>query len=280
VRPHTRFQGLAHGLVYVGLVAAILAVALWRRERTDAPAPPPPLPGADKLPISPSSPFSPTRMSAVTANVETASGTAFSISDAGVWLTARHTLEGCRQPAIVVAEGRGVAARVRAVRGDIAVLTTQGGAPALGLARLGQGTGDGQLTFLPGFPQGRPGEAASRWLGVQSVRARGRGQRPQVLLAWAEVGRTDGLTGTLAGLSGAPVLDGAGQVVGVALAWAPRRGRIFSSTPEDLRAAVAAAGVGPVPTAPGETITPDNYGRVADSLRRDLSVAQVVCLAA
>ncbi len=267
-------------MVYAGLVAAILVLALWRRERTDAPAPPPPLPGADKLPISPSSPFSPARVSLVTPGVETASGTAFSVSDAGVWLTARHTLQGCRQPAIVVAEGRGVAARLRAVHGDIAVLTTQGGAPPLGLASSGQGPGDGQLTFLPGFPQGRPGEAASRWLGTQSVRARRRGQRPQTLLAWAEVGRTDGLKGTLAGLSGAPVLDAAGQVVGVALAWSPRRGRIYSSTPDDLRAALAAAGVGPAPTAPGEPITPDNYGRVADSLRRDLSVAQVVCLAA
>jgi S1-C subfamily serine protease len=216
----------------------------------------------------------------MTPGLETASGTAFSVSEAGVWLTARHTLEGCRQPAIVVAEGRGVAARLRAVQGDIAVLTTQGGSPPLGLASAARNLGDGQLTFLPGFPQGRPGEAASRWLGTQSLRARGRDQRSRTLVAWAEVGRTDGLKGTLAGLSGAPVLDGAGQVVGVALAWSPRRGRIYSSGPGDMRAALAAAGVAPAPTVPSETITPDNYGRVADSLRRDLSVAQVVCLAA
>ena len=28
----------------------------------------------------------------------------------------------------------------------------------------------------------------------------------------------------------------------------------------------------------GETVTTDNYGRVADALRRDLRVAQVICL--
>lgn len=271
---HRRFGGL----IYAGLVAVILAVTLWSRERTDAPAPPPPLPGADRMPISPSSPFSPARVSPVRPGLETASGTAFSVNEAGVWLTARHTLEGCRQAAILVAEGRGVVARLRAVHGDIAVLTTQGGSPPLGLAAAAPAPGDGQLTFLPGFPQGRPGEAATRRLGVQSIRARGRGQRPQTLLAWAETGRTDGLKGTLAGLSGAPVLDGAGQVVGVALAWAPRRGRIYSSSTEEMRAALAAAGAGVAATIPGETITPDNYGRVADSLRRDLSVARVVCL--
>jgi hypothetical protein len=30
----------------------------------------------------------------------------------------------------------------------------------------------------------------------------------------------------------------------------------------------------------GEPITTDNYGRVADTLRRDLRVAQVICLKA
>ena len=271
-------MGLRQGLVYAGLVAAILAAALWRRERADAPPPPPPMPGVANLPLSPSSPFTRARTASVSPGAETAAGTAFSVGDGGVWLTARHVVDNCGQIAIVVAEGRGVAARLRASRGDIAVLTTQGGAPSLGLAPA-RGLAGGQLVFLPGFPQGRPGEAAARFLGTQNVRAPGRGQRPQALLAWAEVGRTSGLKGELAGLSGAPVLDGGGQVVGVTLAWSPRRGRIYSSTPGDLRAALAFAGVAAPSPAASEPLTPDNYGRVADRLRRDLRVARVVCLA-
>jgi S1-C subfamily serine protease len=264
-------------LIYTGLVAVLLATAFWR-ERVDAPEPPPPLAGADKLPLPASSPFAPARVAAVGPGAEAASGTAFSVGEGGVWLTARHVIGACRQTAIVVAEGRGVAARTRATRGDIAVLTTEGGAPALGFA-LAREPADGQLAFHPGFPQGRPGETASRLLGPQRVRARGRGQRAQALLAWAEVGRTAGLKGDLSGLSGAPVLDGAGQVVGVTLAWSPRRGRIYSSTPGEMRAALAAAGLRPTPPPASEPVTPDNYGRVADSLRRDLRVARVVCLA-
>ena len=106
-----------------------------------------------------------------------------------------------------------------------------------------------------------------------------RNAKPEIDLAWAEVGRTDGLNGSLAGLSGAPALDASGEVVGVTLAQAPRRGRIYTSTPDTLRHALAAAGIKPATGATGGPISVENYGRVADGLRRDLSVAQVVCLA-
>jgi len=179
---------------------------------------------------------------------------------------------------VIVAKGRGVAARLLGSHGDVAVLGTDGGAPALALAPA-PGPGVGQLAFAPGFPQGRPGETAARLIGPRTLRGRGRGQRAQLLLAWAEVGRTDGLTGTLAGLSGAPLLDAEGRVMSVALAWSPRRGRIYSSTSQDMRAALASAGLAAGRGARSGPVGADDYGRVADRLRRDLRVAQVVCLA-
>jgi serine protease Do len=69
-------------------------------------------------------------------------------------------------------------------------------------------------------------------------------------------------------------------VIGVTVAEAPRRGRIYTTAPETVTAALAASGRRPADFAAGEPITTDNYGRVADSLRRDLRVAQVVCLLA
>jgi hypothetical protein len=74
------------------------------------------------------------------------------------------------------------------------------------------------------------------------------------------------------------VLDRTGQVVGVTLAESARRARVYSSTPQAMRAALALAKVQPSDFARGQAITTDNYGRAADSLRRDLRVAQVVCL--
>ncbi len=265
-------------IVYLGVVFALVAVAAAEQEKADAPPAPPPIQEADAT-LSASSSLKPSMVKAVPAAAqESITGTAFSVSDVGVWLTARHVVDGCHTAAVMVAEGRGVAAHVIADRStDVAVLTTAGGAPPLPLA-LDMKLTVGQLGYHPGFPQGAPGEAASRLLGQDTLRGPSRGSAPQKVLAWAQVGRTDGLKGSLAGLSGAPVLDQAGRVVGVTLAESPRRGRIYSAPPEAIRAALALARQKPSGFARGETITTENYGRAADDLRRDLRIAQVVCI--
>jgi hypothetical protein len=68
-------------------------------------------------------------------------------------------------------------------------------------------------------------------------------------------------------------------VVGVTIAEAPRRGRIYTTAPETVTHLIAQSRItlpiAPVSNAP---ITRDNYGKIADGLRRELRVAQVVCL--
>ncbi|MFZ5668199.1 MAG: S1 family peptidase [Pseudomonadota bacterium] len=267
-------------LVYLAIVAALVIAAQGRQERADAPPPPPPIPGEAGLPLGPASPFDPAVVVEVSGERKPGSGTAFSVADTGVWMTARHVVEGCTRIALVVAEGRGVAARASIdPEGEAAILTTDGGAPALPLAPVAQTLKPGDLGFHPGFPQGRPGEAVSRLLGRENLVVRGRGSRTEPVLAWAEIGRTDTVSGTLAGLSGAPALDSAGRVIGVTVAEAPRRGRIYTTAPETILRALESARRRPSSFAVGEPINVENYGRVADGLRRDLRVAQVVCLA-
>jgi len=272
------FPRLPDWVVYSAVVAALLVVAVGRQEKANAPPPPPPVPGEEGVPLGPSSPFDPTVVVEVPGAAESGSGTAFSVADSGVWLTARHVVEGCDQTALVVAEGRGVAVDVAIdPGGDAAILTSQGGAPAMPLG-LDEPLHRGDLAYHPGFPQGRPGETASRLIGRENLVVRGRGARTEPVLVWAEIGRTDGLTGSLAGLSGAPALDSAGRVIGVTIAESPRRGRIYTTAPETVYTAFEIAERRPSSYAVGETINNENYGRVADSLRRDLRVAQVVCL--
>jgi len=263
-------------LLYGGAVVLLMVLAVSQQERADAPAAPPPVPGDTTAQGATLGPAQGKHLPPQA--LEQASGTAFSVSDAGVWITARHVVAGCRRAAVLVSPDRGVQARVVAGRGaDVAVLITQGGAPPLPLA-LGYPLGKGQIAFHPGYPHGQPGEAASRYLGGYFLPSAHRGTLAQPVQAWAEVGKTDGLKGSLAGLSGAPVLDAKGQVVGVTLAESPRRGRIYSATRRAIRAALAAAGQKPAVFAQGQPITTDNYGRAADGLRRNLSVAEVVCL--
>jgi serine protease Do len=265
-------------LIYCGAVAVLIFAAVGWQERADAPAAPPPVSGDDVGLVS-QTPFDlrhvrPLPRGPMQARV----GTAFSVSSAGVWLTARHVVEGCRRTAVIVADGRGVIARVIAdPSSDVAVLTTEGGGPPLPLVTKPV-LADGQRAFHPGFPRGAPGEATSIYLGRDTWRGPERGAASQAVLAWAQTGRTDGVKGSLAGLSGSPVLDRAGQVVGVTLAESPRRGRIYAAPASAIRAALARAKVRLTGLAAGQEVNVDNYGRVADGLRRDLRVAEVACL--
>lgn len=275
-----QFPRLPDWLVYGAVVSALVIAAVGRQENADAPEAPPPTAEVEGVPLGPASPFDPSVVVDVPEKAEPGVGTAFSVSDTGVWVTARHVVDGCERTAIVVSEGQGVAAEVHVdPRGEAAILTTDGGAPALPLG-LDQPLRRGDRAFHPGYPQGRPGEATSRLLGRENLVVHGRGARSEPVLVWAESGRTDGLQGTLAGLSGAPALDSAGRVIGVTVAESPRRGRIYTTVPETLRRALQASGRRGAAFAVGESVTPDNYGRVADDLRRDLRVAQVICLTA
>jgi len=265
-------------LIYAAVVGAMVVFSLNRRENADAPSAPAPPDEMEGALLGPVTPFDPSiTVNAPDIPFQPASGTAFSVANSGRWVTARHVVEGCRRPAIMVGGGRAIAADVRlAPRADVAVLFTDGGPPAVPVA-LNRPLRHGQRGFHPGFPQGRAGEVTTRLLGRETLHVRGRGQRDEPVLAWAEVGRTEGLEGTLAGLSGAPALDRQGRVLGVTIAEAPRRGRIYTTSPETFAPTVRGQAV-PEDAPLDEPITIDNYGRVADTLRRDLRVAQVVCL--
>ena len=264
-------------LVYGAAVAVLLVFSLALRERANAPAAPPPMPGLAVALTEAPSPISAAARALPTARRRAGAGTAFSVSEAGVWITAAKVVDGCRQAAILVAPGRGVPARVFTdPSSDLAVLTTEGGAAALPLASNARLT-IGQRGFQPGYPEGRPGEATTRLLGRASLRAAVRGATRRDVLVWAEVGRTDGLRG-LDGLSGAPVLDRDGRVVAVTLAQAPRRGRLYAAPLQAVDAILARAGSKPSAGAQGLSLAIDNYGRVADDLRRNLRVAQAGCI--
>jgi S1-C subfamily serine protease len=284
------FPHLPDWSIYAAIVAALIIAALGRRENADAPPAPPPLSSEEGKLLPSASTFAPQVVVKVSADPSgPMSGTAFSIAPAGVWLTARHVVAGCSKVALMEAPGKAAAARViesppDAPATDVAVLTTQGGAPALPLAPNG-GLRIGERGFHPGFPQDRAGEVTTRLLGRQTLEFHARSKiglragHAESVLSWAEAGRTGGLRGDLAGLSGAPVLDARGQVVGVTLAEAPRRGRIYAAPFDAIREALREAKVAPLPPAQlRDPISVDNYGRAADDLRRDLSVAQVVCL--
>ncbi len=266
-------------LIYAGVVGALAVVALVTTRLGAPPKRSASLPESTGIPLAPPSGLDPTVAVDVSGEARGGGGTAFSVDPRGVWLTARHVVEGCARTVVIVGPGRGVAAAVRIdPAAETAILTTNGGAPALSVAprRILM---RGAIAFSPGFPRGRPGDTASRLLRRETLIVRGHGQRREPVLAWIQLrSRLFGGPRTLAGLSGAPALDSRGRVVGVTIAQSRRRRLIYVTTPPSLRAALAQAGVSPGTDGSGP-ITLDNYHGVGAALRHRLSVARVACLA-
>ena len=225
------------------------------------------------FPLGPSTPFDP-KVIVPTDARGAGAGTAFSVDSRGVWLTARHVVEGCSRVVVVTAPGRGVAARAKLdPASESALLFTAGGAPALPIAAAVE-LRRGALAFHPGFPKARAGEVASRLLRRETLVLP---RRSEPVLAWVEIGHSAFLWGSLAGLSGAPALNAEGEVIAVTVAQAPRRHRVYTTTPAAMAAFLAAAGRLPTMQGP-RPMSSEDYHATADRLRGRLSVAQVVCL--
>ena len=129
-----QFPRLPDWTIYAAVVGVLLAVSLSRRENADAP--PPPAEDGEGALLGPITPFDATvTVDAPDTPFKPTAGTAFSIAGRGRWVTARHVVEGCRRPALVIGGGRAVAADVRlAPRADVALLLTDGGPVALPVA--------------------------------------------------------------------------------------------------------------------------------------------------
>jgi hypothetical protein len=109
---------------------------------------------------------------------------------------------------------------------------------------------------------------------------RGRRSRREAVLAWAEDDAAPSSSRNLAGLSGAPALDSHGRVIGVTIAQSRRRGRVYTTTPRALRAALARAHITPATGAEAPAMSVGSYSRISRDLRGDLRIVPVVCLGA
>lgn len=264
-------------LLYI-IVIFVVVLALFRvDQRQNAPEALPQSSAGAYLP--PPSAYDPQVLVEV-APVASGLGSAFAISDEGWWITARHVVDGCARVGLVVS--RGSAVRVDEVKqalfADLALLKTSHAPAPLALDTSERNFQVGQRAFHVGFPQGRPGEAYSRLIGRERLIATGRYEVEEPVLVWAELGRTGGLHGSLAGMSGGPALAANGQVIGVTIAESARRGRLYTAAPSTLLRLLRVERV-TADGAPAPRLSLANYGEESDNLRRSLAVAQVICVA-
>jgi len=183
-----------------------------------------------------------------------------------------HVVDSCDKVGIRIGNRRIVKVQTQIIeKSDLAILTSDWKRRPLP-ADLENQRQIGEIGYFFGFPQGKPGEVVGSLIGRHRMKVRGRYTNEEAVLAWSELGRSRNLSGSLGGLSGAPVLDKDGEIIGVVSAESPRRGRVYSVAPRYLRGII---------TEPGEGVEPlslDSYGVGADRLRRDRRLAQVICL--
>lgn len=260
------------------LILAVVVWALFTGARDDADAPePPPIAMEDLGPLLPDAKPYDDEVLVQVGEVMDGIGTAFALDGRGVWLTARHVVDGCQDVGLLYSGNRLL--RVDEVKtdkhADLAILYTSFAPNALQIARRSD-LRIGEPGFHIGYPQGKPGEATSRLLSRSRLISRGRYSVDEPVLAWAEMGRTRGIDGTLAGISGGPVFDRNGGVVGVTVAESPRRGRIYTAAPSSI---LALATENALQDGGSDLFdfSIENYFEVADRLREERSVVKVVC---
>ncbi len=211
-------------------------------------------------------------------------GSAFSVSRKGVWLTARHVVEGCSKTAIQKEKKKYI--RVSRTflhpKADVAIIWTKGGSEELPLARQMNSGRDG---YNVGFPTGQPGAVHARLIGEMTIRHTNRRNRQlgyrERVNAWAERSRIPDRSGSLGGLSGGAVLDDQGRVIGIVQAESSRRGRIMTATPSTIKDVFQLARVTyPALASTVSQLKPgkDDYPDVARNLITSIRVAKVFCL--
>jgi serine protease Do len=209
-------------------------------------------------------------------------GTSFPIGS-GLWLTARHVANGgCRQVLIMLGTSA-VPTQIKYLdpEADLALLQTAPSAiPALPIASGEVGAGDTGYSF--GFPHGVLGGFEGSLLGRSRMQFGGRLAGTTPVLAWAETRRFPDTLESLSGISGGPMLDESGNVVGIMVAASDRRGRTYSVAPEILRATRQEFGLfaPQARQAPASEVTtePVSLPAAAAALRQEERIVETVCV--
>jgi S1-C subfamily serine protease len=217
----------------------------------------------------------------VSTDARSGTGTAFVVDSAGMWLTARHVAGHCRGVAIQGPRGWIEVQRVYShAAADISVLATRG-APA-GFALSRDEPRAGQIAFSFGFPRGEPGAVEHAYLGRSRMEMRGALSGIAPVTVWAERERWAATDEHLGGISGGPLVDARGQLLGIHVAGSPRRGRTIAVAPEMIAEAMARAPAtrDREPAQLAElAITTARATAVLNRLRGDFHIVKVYCQA-
>lgn len=202
-------------------------------------------------------------------------GTAFAVDNEGTYVSARHVIQDCDAIALI-RDRQAIPTQLQAVANnrDFAILKTdQVRVRPFELTTEAPTRGDDG--FMMGYPQGVPADVRATVIGETVMKSRGRYNTRERVIAWVERERRPRFSGSLGGISGGPVLDADGRIVGTVVAGAPRRGRVYTTNPQVFAEAALVATASE--TARKDNISNTNFDEIADEYRSRLRIAQVYC---
>jgi len=206
-------------------------------------------------------------------------GTAFAVDGKGTYVTARHVVDGCKGVYFVTGPQRleQVKSFVSARKRDFAVIKAERG-PKTHLLLTVKAPARGDNGYMMGYPQGKAADVRATVIGKTEMRSSGRYHIREPVIAWVERERKPYFGGSLGGISGGPVFNSVGHIIGTVVAGAPRRGRVYSTHPKvfDETGLMTASREGALPDFT-EGITADNFDSIGRSLRSGRIIAQVYC---
>jgi serine protease Do len=215
---------------------------------------------------------------------EIAFGTSFPIAS-GAWLTARHVANGACNRVILIVNGKKVPAQIAYLhpQADLALLkTTNASGPALPLE-----TGDveqNETGYTFGYPKEKLGATKDRLMGRSRMQLSGEINGTGPVLTWAEVVRYPDDLPALSGMSGGPVFDEGGKIIGIMVAASVRRGRIHTVAPEILQATAQSFALTDASTnaEPVGDVTTQNVSLsdTASALSKSSRIVQTYCVPA
>jgi len=201
-------------------------------------------------------------------------GTAFAVDSRGTYVTARHVVDGCKQVYLVAGPRQlePVLSAVSDTHRDFAVLRARA-LRAQPFALTETSPDRGTNGYMMGYPQGKPADVRATVFGRTFMRSEGRYQAREAVIAWVERERRPLFDGSLGGISGGPVFNEQGYVIGTVVAGAPRRGRVYTTHPQVFRNAGLISDEGKAI----QGLRALDFDKSGAALRASRAIAQVYC---